>query len=82
VNCRELAEFIIEYLDGELPADVHAYFETHLSACPPCERYLRQYRTTVTAGRIAFKECEGEISPEVPEELIRAILDSRKRLGE
>ena len=54
MTCRELAEFIIEYLDGELPADVRAPFERHLEACPPCECYLRQYRFTVAAGRVAF----------------------------
>jgi anti-sigma factor RsiW len=79
VNCRELTEFIIDYLDGDLPPEVNGLFQRHLEACPPCERYLRQYRFTVAAGRIAFTECEGELTAEVPEELIRAILDSRRR---
>jgi anti-sigma factor RsiW len=79
VTCRELTEFIIEYLDGELTPEERAPFERHLKACPPCERYLRQYRFTVAAGRVAFTECEGEIPAQVPEELIRAILDSRRR---
>jgi anti-sigma factor RsiW len=79
VTCRELAEFILDYLDGELPADVRTPFERHLAACPPCECYLRQYRTTVVAGRLAFSECDGELPSDVPEELIVAILESRRR---
>jgi anti-sigma factor RsiW len=80
VTCREFAEFIMDYLDGELPGDVHTPFERHLSRCPPCDRYLRQYRATVAAGRAAFHDCDGELPADVPEELITAILDSRRRL--
>jgi anti-sigma factor RsiW len=65
------------YLDRELPPEVQAGFERHLSRCPPCECYLRQYKATVAAGRIA---CEDSVAPaDVPEELIKAILESRRR---
>ena len=53
-TCREFVDFIMEYLDGELPSDVHTPFERHISLCPACDRYLRQYRATVVAGRAAF----------------------------
>jgi anti-sigma factor RsiW len=81
VTCREFAEFIMEYLDGELPTDVHTPFESHISRCPACDRYLRQYQATVAAGKAAFLQCEeNEVPADVPEELISAILESRKRL--
>jgi anti-sigma factor RsiW len=83
VTCREFAEFIMEYLDGELPGDVHTPFERHISRCPACDRYLRQYKATVAAGRAAFLQCdENEVPADVPEELISAILESRRRLSE
>jgi anti-sigma factor RsiW len=81
MNCRECTEFILRYLEGELPSDEHASFERHLSHCPPCERYLTQYKLTVRAGKTA---CAGDDAGEaagpgaVPEELIRAILASRR----
>jgi anti-sigma factor RsiW len=81
VTCREFAEFIMEYLDGELPGDVHTPFEHHIARCPACDRYLRQYKATVAAGRAAFLQCEeNEVPADVPEELISAILESRRRL--
>jgi anti-sigma factor RsiW len=77
VTCRECNDFIMAYLDGELPAEVKAGFEHHLTRCPACDCYLRQYKATVAAGRIA---CQDPNAPaDVPEELITAILESRRR---
>jgi anti-sigma factor RsiW len=78
VTCRELADFIREYLDGELPARVLAAFERHLSVCPNCCTYLAQYQATVAAGREAFADDEAAVPAEVPEELVQAILASRR----
>ena len=77
MTCRECNDFIMAYLDRELPPDQQAGFERHLSRCPACDCYLRQYRATVAAGRIA---CQDPNAPaDVPEELINAILESRRR---
>lgn len=81
MTCREFADFIMDYLDGDLPGDVHMPFERHISRCPACDRYLRQYKATVAAGRAAFTKCgDGELPDDVPEELITAILESRRRV--
>jgi anti-sigma factor RsiW len=69
----------MSYLDGELPEDERRPFEHHLSLCPPCERYLRQYQATVAAGKAAFDDSADAVPATVPEELISAILDSRRR---
>jgi len=78
VTCREFADFIFDYLAGELDADVGALFERHLTRCPSCVAYLAQYRATIVAGYEAFREDDGAIPPEVPEQLIQAILSSRR----
>ncbi len=80
MNCRECTEFILRYLEGELPADEQALFERHMVACPPCERYLQQYRLTIRAGKTACAEVSAAAVGALPEELIRAILTSRKVL--
>ncbi len=77
MNCRECFEFILRYLDGELPADERRSFEIHMQRCPPCERYLEQYKVTVEAGKAACAEST-RVPDDVPEELIRAILKSRR----
>jgi anti-sigma factor RsiW len=76
VTCREFADFIMGYLEGALPADVRSPFEYHLSLCPACDRYLRQYRTTIAAGREAFGAPEAPVPDDVPDELVSAILAS------
>lgn len=78
MTCRECTEFILRYLEGELAPDEQASFERHMSLCPPCERYLRQYKLTVDAGKAACAQTSPGLLDEVPEELIRAILSSRK----
>ena len=78
MKCRECAEFILSYLEGDLPLDERAAFEQHLGKCPPCERYMTQYRLTVKAGKHACAEQNAALPGAVPEELIRAILSSRR----
>ena len=78
MTCREFASFISGYLIGDLPRADRLQFERHLAACPNCERYLAQYRETIAAGRAAFADPDADLPPEVPEELVRAILAARQ----
>lgn len=76
MKCRECDEFLVDYVAGELPADVQATFELHVSRCRNCRVYLEQYRATIRAGKDACTAVR-EAGMEMPEELIRAILASR-----
>ncbi len=74
MKCGELIQFLIDYLEGELPAPVAARFKAHLDRCPPCQTYLRTYQQTILTARRALcneKPCGME---RVPEEMIRAIM--------
>jgi len=75
LTCREISDFLAEYLDGELAVPRRAVFEDHLGRCPVCVRYLEQYREVVRLGRACGEDHEAP--GDVPEELIRAILASR-----
>ena len=79
MTCRELAGFMADYLSGELPAEARSRFDHHLSLCPNCVNYLEQYKTTVALGRSAFVDADAGVPPDVPDDLIRAILASRER---
>jgi len=79
VTCREFADFIADYLSGELSAESRARFEQHLALCINCHRYLRSYEETVKLGRRAFEDTEGTLPRDVPEELVRAILAARRQ---
>jgi anti-sigma factor RsiW len=78
VTCRELADFIADYLAGALPDETQAQFERHLDACGNCVKYLDGYRTTVELGRRAFDDLDADVPAAVPEELVKAILESRR----
>jgi anti-sigma factor RsiW len=77
MTCREFADFMMDYLTGELGPAETAAFERHLSRCPKCPEYFRQYKATVEAGRAAFPESDAELPDDVPEDLVQAILASR-----
>jgi anti-sigma factor RsiW len=81
VNCREFVEFLIDYLEGELPAAQARLFDAHLAACPRCVDYLATYRETVRLGRLLAGDPEGPVPADVPEELVRAILAAREARG-
>jgi anti-sigma factor RsiW len=78
VTCREFAEFIADFLDGELPAVERQHFERHLSRCVSCTRYLDGYRQSVALGKRAFDDEDAEVPSDVPEELVEAILLTRR----
>ncbi|HEU4427920.1 MAG TPA: zf-HC2 domain-containing protein [Myxococcota bacterium] len=78
MNCRELTEFLMAYLDGDLPEDVRGSFEFHLHGCQSCVNYLESYRATVKLGRAACAE-DNSLPSDVPEALVQAILAARKK---
>ncbi len=81
MTCRELTDFLMDYLAGELPLDARGEFEHHLSLCANCRTYLNQYRQTVAASRSAFPEPDERTPADVPDELVGAIMAARSRLG-
>jgi anti-sigma factor RsiW len=79
LTCREIADFLMAYEDGELPDAVRREFDAHLAVCPDCVAYLESYRATVALGRRAFADEDAAAADEVPEELVQAVLSSRRR---
>jgi anti-sigma factor RsiW len=77
LSCREIIDFLAAYLDGELAPPVREDFEAHLALCPDCVGYLESYRETLRLARDSRAD-DDEACREVPEELLRAILASRR----
>ena len=78
MKCRELAEFLYEYVSGDLPVESREHFEFHLSKCKNCHEYLVQYEVTIKAGKIACDEMSDEMGA-MPDELVKAVLASRTK---
>ncbi len=74
MNCREVSEFLREFVAGELPAEVVEEFDVHVGKCQTCVEFMNQYRATIAVSRAAFEEpCD------VPDELVDAILKALKQ---
>jgi len=76
LTCREVLDFLDDYVEGTLTGNRRLLFGRHLAACEACRAYLSQYVDTIRLGRRAY-------SPTLagpPEALIRAILRARRAL--
>ena len=79
MTCRAFADFIGDYLSGELPSGERSAFEHHLDLCANCRKYLAGYEQTVQLGKRAFENDDAVLPADVPEELVKAILDAQNR---
>jgi anti-sigma factor RsiW len=73
MNCRDVIGFVMDYIDGVLAPAEKSEFEKHLTTCHSCVAYIRTYRQTIKmeiASRIE--------DVTIPEELVRAIMASRR----
>lgn len=73
MTCRELVDFIMDYLDGTLPTESNREFERHLAVCPPCRAYLDSYKKTIELGKAALIPSDQPASGMVPEKLVGAV---------
>lgn len=78
MNCRELTDFLGEYLDGALLASQRRVFDAHLAECADCVAYLESYRETVRLAGSLARDPEGPVPEDAPEALVRAILAARR----
>jgi anti-sigma factor RsiW len=76
VTCREFIGFLMEYLLNEVDRQE---FDAHLAECPSCVAYLKSYRETVKMSKAALSDLDQPLTDMPPEELIQAILASRRR---
>ncbi|CAG0973506.1 hypothetical protein PHYC_01376 [Phycisphaerales bacterium] len=79
LSCRELIDFIADYLDGSLPPQVRSDFERHLGVCPSCVSYLDGYRKSMMLGKAALRDYDDARLESAPESLVRAVLAARRQ---
>jgi anti-sigma factor RsiW len=74
-RCRSIVTLLADYVERQLPPEVHSELEKHLLKCPSCVAQLKTYETTVSLLRTIREE-------DLPSELrwtLRAFVDSRCR---
>lgn len=74
ISCEEVESFILAYLEGELSPSEKRRFELHLKVCRECRDYLAAYKRTLELTKAGMA---AEEKPDLPEDLVRAIIASR-----
>lgn len=76
LTCRELEEFIGDYVDGKLPAITNIKFIMHLLLCQDCKSYIRAYKRSIEMSKKLCDKLDSEVPEDVPEELIKFVLEN------
>ncbi len=79
MTCKELIDFLDDYLFGDMPAAQRATFESHLKVCKHCVDYVRMYEETIRLGREAMLGSDNAKLPSVPEDLVKAVLAAMRK---
>jgi anti-sigma factor RsiW len=79
LTCRDVVDFLMDYLAGGLDPEQRVAFDAHLAACPDCVVYLRDYEETVRLGKAAFEYLDAPAAEQLPPELVQAILAARRK---
>ncbi len=79
MTCKQLVEFLEQYIAGELSVGVRENLDSHLETCANCLRYFTSYKSTVRLAARATEHPDDASSAELPEELVQAILFERGR---
>ena len=61
-TCKDSINLLLDYLDGEMPAEEERHLQEHLSGCPPCVDFLRTYRATPGM-------CKKALAAQMPQEV-------------
>ena len=77
LTCRQVEQFLLDYLEGQVSPWTWCKFRYHLFLCDDCRQYLRDYRTAMALGRRIFANPEDEAASKVPDEILAAILKVR-----
>ena len=78
MTCRDLIEFLMDYLDDELSAGEKRRFDEHLGLCPECTAYLASYRETIRLGQMICQPNKSDLPDDIPDDLVEAILTARR----
>ena len=76
IVCASGVELLMDYLEGELPADVRAAVDEHVAGCPRCVAFIASYRETPRILRDATAQ---SMPLDLQESLLAALRASRDR---
>ncbi len=78
ITCNEFEDFILAYLDDELPRSKRRVFDWHIRLCKECREYLAAYIASLELTKKALATDEAASLPDVPDDLVTAVMEARK----
>jgi anti-sigma factor RsiW len=81
ITCRELIEFLDDYVADRLTPPMRQIFEQHLGMCRHCRDYLTTYKATIDLARGAHHDAhaaDAKVGNQNPEDIVRAVLAARR----
>ena len=90
ITCRQLIDFLGDYMADELSESEQREIARHLAVCPSCVAYLDSYAQTIRLERAARSDlakgaassAASDAAPsQLPEDLVRKILAARSRVA-
>ena len=73
--CASGLELLMDYLEGELPAELRASIDAHVAGCPKCVAFLASYLAT---PRIVREATDAPLPIELRDSLRARLRRSRK----
>jgi predicted anti-sigma-YlaC factor YlaD len=73
MTCRQVVDFLADYLEGTLDLPLRTQFESHVADCVACADYMRGYRDTIRLARSVARDEEAAVAA-MPAELANAIV--------
>lgn len=77
MTCRQVENFLMDYLDGRLSFWTRIRFNFHIMLCPNCPKYMQEYKNVIALGKQIFENPDDQAVGNVPNEILHAILDAR-----
>ena len=78
LTCKQFDDFMVDFLDRELPLPQRISCWMHLKMCRQCAKFVRQYEETISLGKQAFGDPDDPVPDSVPEDLINAAVAHRR----
>ncbi len=74
ITCKEIAELLMAYCEGELPKEYCDLICQHIRLCGPCDNYVTSYQLTIRLTRALPMAA-------VPQGLLDKVLRRHERAG-
>ena len=72
LTCKNVTEYASDYVDGKMSFWERIKFKFHLYMCPPCGRFIKQFKMTIGFSAKSTHECASE-------EEVKSVLEKVKQ---